>query len=200
MEEKKTIKRTTVEVSLGTIMGCPSLLMGMKRWRDNLMEELGNCLDPHECAPARWQRYSMENWWAGHPEYDANDGIPEGTPSADYYKYTWVDAVRDTLGYLPMMHHSSRIVDNGATLLVEMEEVNVLQVMQFIILNSGFREKNAFFYKKQRENMFLLRFVAANARMEDDGWKRYTWSDAKFDEAKENGRVVDVDAFNNRKE
>lgn len=201
MEEDKTIERTTVEVSIGTLAGCPPILMRMKRWRDNLIDELENCLDPHECTPARWSRYSMENWWAGHPEYDANDGILEGTLAADYCKYTWVDAVRDSLYYLGTRLSLIGVTDHGETVTIEgITENSVMRVMRLILLNSGFGEKKAFFRRTRDDNVFLLRFADALDAMDDDGWKRYTWSDAKFDEAREDGRVVDVDAFNNRQE
>ena len=197
MEEKKTIKRTTVEVSIGTIMGCPPFLMRMKRWRDNLIDELENCLDPHECVPAQWQRFSMENWWAGHPEYDVNDGIPEGAASA-YYKYTWIDALRDVFNYMGIRLASTGVTDHGESMFVDgISEDSVIRVMRFIIHNSGFRKKKVFFYRTRGDNTFLLRFAGSEDAMDDDGWKRYTLSDAKLDEAKENGRVIDVDTIDN---
>lgn len=171
----------------------------MRRWKGLVTQEIVNQLDGISLVtPVMWKRNSMENWWAGHPEDDAKDGIPEGTPSTNYYKYTWFDAVRDTLDYLGARLSSLGITDHGESVRVGgITESSVMSVMRFIILNSGFGGNKVFFHKKEDQNTFLLRFTGVEDSMDDDGWKRYTWSDAKFDEAKEDGRAVDMNALNN---
>lgn len=153
----------------------------MRRWKWLVAQEVVNQLDGISLVvPVMWKRNSMENWWAGHPEDDAKDGMDMESQAYSHYQYKWQDGVADAMDYLGIRVAVMAVTEHGGALAIRgAGEEHVRHVMSFVMVHSGMGERCVFHYRIENEGSYVLIFMDKDDAPDSDGWKRFTLDEAK---------------------